>query len=239
MDSPINFFSSAPPSEVSEEMKPQERKMLIPSSSRKHIIKPTPLRNNSRMMPRFRTPIAGVSSNEQDDAPSTPTRALYSPESFMSPPPTKHFMTTPPKMQRSNKRMCREDSKEVKRELGDIHPHLLLPSFDDFVIKASPTERPRRTAARMTKLSPLHVAPLILSKSTPTPLNEKDMNSILECKESTQQEVDTIESRPASPTSTCLLKLEPTEISSPPYPIESRRGRMMSTSALSLETFLF
>ena len=239
MDSIINFFDSALLSESSEEMKPQEQKMLIPSSSRKkNIIKPIPLRNNSRMMPRFRTPIAGVSNKEQDEAPSTPTRVMYSPESFMSPPPSKHFMTTPPNMQRSNKRICREDSKEVTSKLGDIHPHLLLPSFDDFVFKASPTERPRRTAARKTKLSPLHIAPLILSKSSPTPLNEKDMNSISECKALTQ-EVSTIESRPASPTTTCLLKLEPTESSSPPYPIESRRGRMMRTNALSLEKYLF
>ena len=43
-----------------------------------------------------------------------------------------------------------------------------------------------------------------------TQLNEKDMNTSL-------QEVDTIESRPASLASKCLLKLEPTEISSLSY----------------------
>ena len=128
MDSQTEFIL-APPSQIFNTMTPCRSKTSSPAA--------TPLSSDipaGMVMPR-------ASSNTNADQ-STALTALFSPKSFMSPLPTKKHMTSAPSVNqgRGNKRIRRADFSSYRNKWGEVHPHLLLPIFDDFVFNASREE---------------------------------------------------------------------------------------------------
>lgn len=220
MDSQTEFFL-APPSQVFNTMTPCRSKTSSPAA--------TPLSSDipaGMVMPR-------AISNTNDDQ-STALTALFSPKSFMSPLPTKNNMTSAPSVNqvRGNKRMRRADFSSYRNKWGEVHPHLLLPIFDDFVFNAS---REEARSSRLTKLSPLKLEPRFSNKSNTTLTDEKTMYSsavvsssgvmkrTLPLEEKSHQEPPRESSTP-----TCFLKIEPSKTSGFVRPIERSRAPRMS-----------
>ena len=238
MESPTEFFL-APPSQIFNTMTPSRTKT---SSTAAPPLSTSVISAGNAVTPRRpRSPAIGASSATNADQ-SPAVTALFSPKSFMSPLPTKKHMTSAPSVNRgrNNKRMRRVDFSSYRNECGEVHPHLLIPTFDDFVLNASPEEA---RSSRMRKLPPLKLEPRFSNKSNTTLRDKKTMRSSAVVASSgvmkgapPLQEKSHQDPPRESSTPTCFLKIEPSKTSRLVRPVERSRtcmSRRLSGNALA------